>query len=375
MTVGEITDEGVEQLRGRVGQVNRKGLYGGYNTEARVDNMRHFVDGIGDMNPLYRDEDFAQEHGYRSLPAHPGFLLSVHPGFVLQGLPGVHALNGGHEWTFVRPVLLGEAVDATSRLAKVEEKQGNWSGRTIFQHDETEFVSGSGDQVAQLRVWNIRGSRSDAKKRGKYEREPYRYTKQQVADITNAYIREEEVPQDRYLEDVTVGDELPGIVRGPLSMSDMIAYYAAAMGGRSHGLVARQLRKHPAWGMTDPKTGLQVEIIRAHEDADLAKDVGFVEPYDVGGQRCSWLISLLTYWAGASGFLRYLYAENRRPVHFGDTVWLGGRVTSVDATSGDVELEVWGMNQTEHNVIPGRAVVSLPRRGGGAPDQLRSVMT
>lgn len=365
MGYGEVTDEGVADLRSRIGRPNRKGLFGGYNTAVTVDNIRHFVDGIGDMNPLFREEGIAQSAGYPTRVAPPSFLFSIHPGFVLQGLRGAHALNGGHEWEFYAPALLGDELDAESCLKEVKEKTGRWSGRVVFAYDETKYFTGSGVPLAKVVVWNIRGSRSDARQRGKYDRDDYRYTEGELRDIDEAYLHETyrgSLP--RYWEDVSIGESLDEIVRGPLSLSDLIAYYSGAVGAKAHGIAMAEFRRHPDWAMKDSRTGAPVEVIRAHEDPSLAKSVGFSKPYDIGGQRCSWALSMITNWMGDAGFPLYFYSENRRPVHVGDTVWLGGTVTDKRTEGGRhlVDIETWGKNQMGESVIPGRATVWLPSR-------------
>ena len=52
-----ITDDMIEQLRQRIG-IARPIPYP-YNTEASCDAIRHFAHGIGDLNPLWQDVDYA----------------------------------------------------------------------------------------------------------------------------------------------------------------------------------------------------------------------------------------------------------------------------------------------------------------------------
>src|SRR5213592_1669078 len=66
---GRITDEGVAKLRARIGQ----GFPGRrpWRTEATRDAIYHLALAIGDLNPLYVDEDYAQNTRWGTLLAPP----------------------------------------------------------------------------------------------------------------------------------------------------------------------------------------------------------------------------------------------------------------------------------------------------------------
>ena len=63
----------------------------------------------------------------------------------------------------------------------------------------------------------------------------------------------------RYWEDVGVGENLKPILKGPLGMTDEIAYLIG--GGApiarlaAHGVMLRNYQTHPAWAYRDPDTG------------------------------------------------------------------------------------------------------------------------
>lgn len=74
---GLITEEALTKFRERVGMKLRVSNI--YNRYVNPDSIRHFVDGIGDPNPLYRDEEYARNTRYKSLVAPPSWLYSVYP--------------------------------------------------------------------------------------------------------------------------------------------------------------------------------------------------------------------------------------------------------------------------------------------------------
>ena len=87
--------------------------------------------------------------------------------------------------------------------------------------------------------------------------------------------------------------------------------------------------------------------------------------YDVGIQRTCWQIHSLTSWMGDTGFLKAADSQYRSHVYLSDVIRLGGRVEAkeVDA-DGDhvVRVTTWANNQRGQNVMPGTAVIRLPRR-------------
>ena len=95
-----MIDAAVAQLRCRLGQE----VTGPppYLTEATRDAIRHWAEALGDDNPLWLDADYARPTRWGTIIAPPTMLyafdrLSI--GY-RGGLPGVHAMFGGTNWTF-----------------------------------------------------------------------------------------------------------------------------------------------------------------------------------------------------------------------------------------------------------------------------------
>ena len=143
----------------------------------------------------------------------------------------------------------------------------------------------------------------------KYEearrRPPMRYDAETIAHIHELY-RQEEVrgAEPRLARGVQVGDALPVMVKGPMTVTGFIAF-AQGWGGlyiRANKLAYQQLRKHPGLGIPD-RFGIPDVPERVHWDSDLATLIGTPEAYDYGPERCSWLMHHLTNWMGDDGFL------------------------------------------------------------------------
>ncbi|MCX7159601.1 MAG: acyl dehydratase, partial [Proteobacteria bacterium] len=105
-----------------------------------------------------------------------------------------------------------------------------------------------------------------------------------------------------------------------------------------------------------------------HYNDYAAKLQGAQIAYDVGIQRTSWQIHSLTNWMGDAGTLKAITGQYRSHVYLSDVVRLGGRVEAkeVDAEGSHVvRLKTWARNQRDQNVMPGTAVIALPRRADG----------
>ena len=177
--------------------------------------------------------------------------------------------------------------------------------------------------------------------------------------------------QPRYWEDVLVGDEIDTITKGPLGLTDFIAFIAGGAAPiprvSAHSGALRKYHKHPKWAFRDPKTHALEPVYSVHYNDYAARLQGAQIAYDVGIQRTSWGIHALTHWMGDAGTVKEIFGQYRAHVFLGDVVRLGGRVEAkeVDA-QGDhvVRLTTWAHNQRDQNVMPGTAVIALPSRGG-----------
>ena len=101
----KITEEGLDDLRKRIG-VSIGVTAEPWCYEATRDNIRHYAHGIGDDNPLWCDPEYAAKTNYGGIIALPSFLFStsrIVSGYV-GGLPGVHAMWSGADWTWHKAV-------------------------------------------------------------------------------------------------------------------------------------------------------------------------------------------------------------------------------------------------------------------------------
>ena len=125
----QITDEDVSYMKSFIGE---SAVVVQWNEEASTDSIRHYAWGIGDENPLWLSDSYAQTTRYGTRIAPPTFLYSVCDAEVAMGMSeGIqaihlgadldHASAGGDAWhswqNAVQPLRRGRAfVPASSSL-------------------------------------------------------------------------------------------------------------------------------------------------------------------------------------------------------------------------------------------------------------------
>ena len=369
-----ITDEALDSLRRLIG-VPIADTVEPWCHEATRDNIRHYAHGIGDDNPLWCDPAYAAGTRYGTLVAPPSFVFALDrilSGYV-GGLPGIHAMWAGADLTWHAPIVRGTEVRTGAFLTELVEHRTRFAGRAIQQIYHVDFYDAATDALlAEGDSWCFRTERDTARELGsKYDeakaRPPMRYTADDLATIAARY--EAERPrgaEPRYADDVAVGDELPAMVKGPMTVTGFIAY-AQGWGGlyiRANRMAHQQLRKHPGLGIPNA-FGIPDVPERVHWENDLATDVGTPAAYDYGPERCSWLTHHLTDWMGDDGDLLRHRSQIRHHNIVGDCITITGQVTGKgvdDDGNAVVEVEQVARNQHGDVSAVGTGTVRLPSR-------------
>ncbi|MGH7356207.1 MAG: FAS1-like dehydratase domain-containing protein [Candidatus Rokuibacteriota bacterium] len=351
-----ITDEALARLRALVGQEIRRPQP--YIETATRDAIRHWADGIGDRNPFW----------LASGTAPPTILFAMDrivSGYV-TGLPGIHAMYAGTDFRWRRAIREGERLTGRSVLLDLEEKPSAFARRALKQTYRTTFTDDGGGTVAEVDSWCFRTERDAAREKKKYGRvEPHRYTPGEIERIRDAYRREEiRGATPRHVEDVAVGEAVPEIVKGPLTVTSIIAFVQGwgSLYVRAHGLAFDLFDRHPALSIPN-ELGVPEPPERVHWDEPLARAVGVPAPYDYGPERVAWLGHLVTNWMGDAGVLARLSVQVRRHNLIGDLSVCRGRVAEKSDARGEVTLDLEAVNQRGETIAQGQAAVILPRRG------------
>ena len=352
-----------------------------FNSTASADNLRRFADGVGDLNPRFRDSEYAQRTKYGRLVASPMFLASVcHPGAgagsVISGEPesslGARGFHSGSEWEFFQPVLEGDVLDFTGVRADVEIKQSKFSGQMIVASCLVQYRNQRSENVGLVKGF-VHTSSSDrvAKTTGKYDdiAKPYRYSDEEIVKIQDDITKEVEMRgnRPRYWEDVAEGESLGYLVVGPYSIMDSIAYTAGAWHNVRGSRLKSTFGKQASSTCFDPRTNLYVDSMQQHLDESLARSVGAPGIFIGGIERECHESILFTNWMGDDGFLWKYSNQFRRFVCSGDICWYQGRIVKkyIDDGKCCLDIEHQGDNQRRETVSAGKATVILPSKVHG----------
>lgn len=339
--------------------------------EANRDNIRHYAHGIGDDNPLWCDPDYANNSCHGNIIAPPSFLFAcdrIISGYV-GGLPGVHAMWAGADFTWHQAIKRNDEIRTKAWLKELIPHETRFSGLAIQQIYHVQFLNQDNQLLCEADSWCFRTDRDLARERGvKYdslnEQQPKQYTDDELVDIYRHYANEEiRGATPRYLEDVKTGDALPTMVKGPMTVTGFIAY-AQGWGGlyiRANKLAWQQHHKHAGLGIKNQR-GIPDCPERVHWETEFAQTVGAPEAYDYGPERFSWLTHYMTNWMGDDGFLKNTQAKIRRHNPVGDTLFINGKVIAKDETLGTVTIEHRAENQDGELSIEGTSIVQLPSR-------------
>jgi acyl dehydratase len=366
----KITDEGIAKIRQRIGQ----GFPGRrpWRTEATRDAIYHLALAIGDLSPLYIDEEYAAKTRWGTLIAPPIIVQSMdtlravgHSGLP-EGLPGVHSIWSGSHYDWERPVKLNDRITHKCYLKEVVEKDSKFGGgRGVYQTYEAKYWNQDDEFVGTRQDTWIRIERAktaETKKYGKIE-----LAKWEKADITRfmdeyyAYQRTTE----RYWDDVQVGDKLGRIIKGPLTPTAEIAfesYLGVYLVGNN--VAANLYRKHPAL-MIPNEQGVPEPPQRVHWDNHFTQNLlGLPGAYDLGPERCSWLIQGMTDWIGDAGMLTMLDCQYRKFNYMGDVTWVQGEVQEKFERDGKAMVKVYVecVNHRDEVSAKGVAEAELARR-------------
>lgn len=369
----KITESGLDELRERIGKKIDKTVEP-WCYEATRDNIRHYAHGIGDDNPLWCDPEYAAKTHYGGIIALPSFLFAtsrIVSGYV-GGLPGVHAMWSGADWSWHKEVRRNDEIHTEAYLKDLIEHETRFAGRAIQQIYHVDFFNQSGDKVAEADSWCFRTERDHAREKGtKYrevrEREPRRYTEEELGEAYKLY-RNEEIrgATPRYWEDVQEGEELPVMFKGPMTVTGFIAY-AQGWGGlyiRANKLAWKLIDAHPGVGIKN-RFGIPDCPERVHWEEEFALEVGAPGAYDYGPERTSWLTHQLTNWMGDTGFLHKASCKIRRHNPEGDMLFIKGKVKRKFIENGRhmVEIEQEARNQDDELSVIGGGIVILPSKG------------
>ncbi|GAA3979046.1 MaoC family dehydratase N-terminal domain-containing protein [Actinomadura viridis] len=387
MATGTITDEGVGRLRARIGIPQVYPARPHYRRPGE-DAFRHVAWSYGDDNPLWSDPAYAAGTRWKGPIAPPALVGG--DGLIgedalndaemarqeeLRGDPlrGVHAFYAASEREWWAPLTPGHDILRRTALVGVVDRPSEFGGRGVQEWTAQAFQTGSGTLLgAQYRMM-YRTERRKARERKKYDGvviEPW--DEEGIAAIDAAYAAEAPRGADpRWWEDVQAGDPVDPLVKGPLTVTDMVCWHVGMGMGMYNvaplRLAHRNRQRVPRFYHRD-ELGVPDAMQRVHWDPAFARRSGNPTTFDYGRMRETWLIHACTDWMGDDAWLWRLRVEFRRFNYVGDVQWVEGEVTRRYLAEGGrpaVDLELRTRNQRGEVTSPATATVLLPSREHG----------
>jgi len=332
--------------------------------DVTADAVRHFAYGTDDNNPLWTDADYAAKSGASRLMAPPAFVFAQrYP--ILHGAPQkapLASLIGGVEVEWFKPIIVGDCLRSEPRQKEFYEKRNKQDRRLNFVISEVTYWNQKQEVVAKAIGTMIMATQVGLEKMMEHE-----VPKFSQADLD----RFEQTWRNEYrrgatplhFEDVQDGEQLPSILRGPLTIGDMVCWNAAiGPSYKAGGWGYLELTRAMHTAMVNPATGFPVKYSQQHEDGNMAAGRGMPAPFDNGVMRFGWVAPLLTNWMGDHGFLKRLDVQVRRPGLYGDVTTYAGKVVSKNAATRTVRVEITGTRQDGMANTAGSAEVILPPR-------------
>ena len=382
---GRITDESVERLASRIG-IERRRDYAAWELEDMrftPSVIRRSAMSQGDYNPLYLDHEYAAGSAYGSMIVPPWLITGIEvTNAARDGMPGLHAWFRGTTIKWVRPIKENEYLTSVGVLTDVRRQKSRTSGEAVVQEYINTGYNDRGQEVGSMFTsWHraerktSKGIAKNQKSRGLAE-----YSEEDLERIAADYDKEVRRGDDPlYWEDVTIGEVLPMVVKGPTNQAQRrvgesggIRMVRGAPGDwtHTHGNAFKLFERHPGlpfineWGIPE------VPVVIHNSNERCQTYLGLPGAYDAGYQRINWTVHMLTNWAGDRGFVSRLDIRFPSFNIMGDTTWCHGEVIGKRQEDGYnlVEIDIWNVNQLGVKVTDGRAEIRLPSRA--KPDEI-----
>jgi acyl dehydratase len=386
-TSGIITDDGVAVLRARIGVPQLYPAPPHYRRPG-ADAFRHVAVSYGDDNPLWCDPDYAAASRWQGSIAPPPLIggdslvgedqltaeeLDRQRDLRGDPLRGVHAFYAASEREWWAPLPPDNQVFRRTALVGVVDKPSEFGGRGVQEWTAQAFQTATGTLLgAQYRMM-FRTEREKARERKKYEAvevEPWESSA--LAEVDAAYAAEKpRGAEPRWWEDVAEGEQVGPLVKGPLTVTDMVCWHVG-MGMGMYNVAPLRLayqnrQRIPRFYHSD-ELGVPDAMQRVHWDPAFARKSGNPTTFDYGRMRETWLIHACTDWMGDDAWLWRLGVEFRQFNYVGDVQWVEGEVVRKYLAEGGrpaVDLELRTRNQRDVVTSPATATVLLPSREHG----------
>lgn len=113
--------------------------------EVSAETVRAYGELTGDHNQLHFDEDFVSRTRFGRLIAQGGIATGLLHALVAMDLPGPGSVFLSQEWSFPRPVYIGDTITAEGSVTAVRHSRGVVEMSFVVRNQEgTEVLKGRG---------------------------------------------------------------------------------------------------------------------------------------------------------------------------------------------------------------------------------------
>jgi len=354
-----------------------------------VNDIRRWVQGMQNPNPLYFDEDYARASRFGGIAAPQSFCVCTDDSHgaapAIQGtIPGTHMLFGGDEWWFFGPrIFPGDRIRQDRMLFDYKVTDTKFAGPTMFSRGDTTYINQRGEVVAKQRSTSIRYLAEEARRLAQFsDTEDPKWTDAQVEEIEQLkfeyYGTFLDMGHERRLF-VKPGEKLPTRPIGPHSLmtfttewrSYLMTVWGAfrAAGGPSSLHQAGwlpEMSRDLEGAKIDPSLGdgLYKGPSRGHVQPRYAQLIGMPRGYGYGASMGAWILDYLANWAGEWGELIHSRMQYRSPALTGEVTYLNAEVKGLshEDPSGQpvAHVEVTMTNHRGATMAQGAAEVRMP---------------
>lgn len=356
-------------LRERVGATRKRALEEWELDDARVlrSQIRSWGVMTGDMRPLYVDPAAAADSAWGTLIAPPGIITcyeQIDP--ETDSLPGSFAVLTSARLSWEGPIRLGDIVVPETTIQNVRDVTTDAAAGTIVaQEIATRVATNDGRALGSaLLTWNCyeRGSASQRALFGDRD-EAHMWSRADIEALGEEYKKETPRTGKQYFDDVTVGEALQPVLKGPTTRTKYLGRFGSNWyWGHLQGWEQAENRPELFFENENHAPEPIPAIDWVHHRAQ--RWAGLPGALEGNTERVHHLSHLILNWVGSHGFPVSMDLAFPIQNMVGDVTRSYATVTAkrTEGSRGIVSLDVWQENQLGQRITTGTAEVALPTR-------------
>ncbi len=129
----------------------------GNNREVTIDGITTYVDGVGDINSLYRDLEYAKKTRYRCVIAPPFYISTVkysaHP-MIGEVPPEIRGYYSGATREWFRPLSEGDKITYKAmEPSNIKLEHSRFAGQKVVDYGRCDYFRQGGELVAAYEAY------------------------------------------------------------------------------------------------------------------------------------------------------------------------------------------------------------------------------